>query len=73
VAGIASEEQAKRVVENLPDFEAPGGLLTSTRVTGSQWDAPLVGRPLQLIAVQGLLRYGYEEDAKRLARNLYLC
>ncbi|MBD1933781.1 MULTISPECIES: trehalase family glycosidase [Cyanophyceae] len=68
-AGIASEEQAKRVVENLPDFEAPGGLLTSTRVTGSQWDAPFGWAPLQLIAVQGLLRYGYEEDAKRLARN----
>ena len=29
-AGIASPEQAARVVKNLPLFEAPGGLLTST-------------------------------------------
>ena len=66
-AGIASEYQAKRVVDNLPKFEAPGGLLTSTHVSGNQWDAPFGWAPLQLIAVKGLLRYGYERDAKRIA------
>src|SRR5207302_1121837 len=39
-AGIASREQARRVASNLPRFEAPGGVLTSTQTTGSQWDAP---------------------------------
>ena len=38
-------------------------------VTGSQWDAPFGWAPLQMIAVEGLRRYGYEEDADRLARK----
>lgn len=68
-AGIASVEQAQQVVHNLPEFEAPGGLLTSTRVTGSQWDAPFGWAPLHLFAVQGLHRYGYHREAERLARK----
>jgi alpha,alpha-trehalase len=68
-AGIASTEQAKRVVENLELFEAPGGLLTSPYVTGNQWDAPLGWAPLTLIAVQGMHRYGYTEEAYRIARK----
>lgn len=66
-AGIASDEQAKRVWQNLAKFEQPGGILTSTHVSGNQWDAPFGWAPLNLIAVEGLLRYGYEEDAKRIA------
>lgn len=66
-AGIASNEQAQRLVENLPRFEAPGGLLTSTHVSGNQWDAPFGWAPLQWFAIQGLQRYGYYREAKRLA------
>jgi alpha,alpha-trehalase len=65
--GLASDEQARRVAENLFRFEAPGGLLTSTRITGSQWDAPFGWGPLQMIATQGLRRYGFYADADRLA------
>jgi alpha,alpha-trehalase len=68
-AGAASPEQARAVVSNLPRFEAPGGLLTSTEVTGSQWDAPFGWAPLQVIAVNGLRRYGYGAAADRLARK----
>ena len=68
-AGIASPEQARRVAANLPQFEAPGGVLTSTQTTGSQWDAPYGWAPLQLMAVDGLRRYGYHADADRLARK----
>jgi alpha,alpha-trehalase len=68
-AGIASPEQARRVVSNLPRFEAPGGVLTSTQTTGSQWDAPYGWAPLQMMAVDGLRRYGYDADADRLARK----
>jgi alpha,alpha-trehalase len=67
--GAASPEQAARVHANLARFEAPGGLLTSTRVSGSQWDAPFGWAPLQWIAVQGLRRYGFEADAARLSRR----
>jgi alpha,alpha-trehalase len=65
--GIASKDQAARVRANLSKFEAPGGILTSTQVTGSQWDAPFGWAPLQMIAVQGLRRYGYDDDADRVA------
>jgi alpha,alpha-trehalase len=66
-AGIASPAQAAKVRANLPKFEASGGLLTSTTVTGSQWDAPFGWAPLQMIAVDGLRRYGFHDDANRLA------
>ena len=68
-AGIASEAQARRVVENLSKFEAPGGLLTSTHVTGNQWDAPFGWAPLHLMAVQGLRRYGYRVEGDRIGRK----
>ena len=68
-AGIASVDQARRAAGNLSRFEAPGGVLTSTQATGSQWDAPYGWAPLQLIAIDGLRRYGYQRDADRLARK----
>jgi alpha,alpha-trehalase len=68
-AGLASKDQAARVRANLKLFEAPGGLLTSTRVTGNQWDAPYGWAPLQMIPLDGLRRYGYVEDADRVSRK----
>lgn len=65
--GIASETQAQRVVENLSLFEVDGGLKTSHQVTGNQWDAPFGWAPLQLIAIEGLSRYQFDEDAERIA------
>jgi alpha,alpha-trehalase len=66
-AGIASPAQAARVRGNLERFEAPGGILTSTEVTGNQWDAPFGWAPLQMIAVAGLRRYGFDSEADRIA------
>ena len=68
-AGLASPQQARAVVQHLNRFEAPGGLLTSTKTTGSQWDAPFGWAPLQIIGVDGLRRYGYQSDADRIARK----
>lgn len=67
--GMASPEQAKRVVENLHLFEAPGGLRTSLRVTGNQWDAPFGWAPFQLIAIEGMHRYGYHTEAQRISQK----
>ena len=67
--GIASAQQAERIVNNLSKFEAPGGVRTSTVTSGNQWDDPMGWAPLQLIAVEGLRRYGYATEAKRLARR----
>lgn len=65
--GMASKAQAARVMENLPKFETKGGLRVSCQVTGNQWDAPFGWAPLHLISVLGMLRYGYREDARRIA------
>ncbi len=68
-AGIASEDQAEHVRRALGKFERPGGLRTSTNQSGDQWDAPFGWAPLELIAVEGLRRYGYDEDAKRITEK----
>jgi alpha,alpha-trehalase len=68
-AGIATRAQAARIVSNLRLFERPGGLLTSTNVSGSQWDAPFGWAPMQMIAVKGLRKYGYNKEADRVAAN----
>ena len=66
-AGIATKEQAAQVVANLPLFERAGGLQTSDRETGNQWDAPFGWGPLHVIATRGLRCYGYHEAANRIA------
>jgi alpha,alpha-trehalase len=68
-AGLASKAQAARVRANLKLFEAPGGIRTSTRVTGNQWDAPFGWAPLQMIPADGLRRYGFVADADRVSRK----
>jgi alpha,alpha-trehalase len=65
-AGFATKEQAARIVKNLPLFEKAGGLQTSTYESGNQWDSPFGWAPLQMIAVEGLRRYGYNQDAERI-------
>lgn len=67
--GIADKQQAARIVANLHLFEKPGGLLTSTQVTGSQWDAPFGWAPTEMIAIEGLRRYGYNRGADRITAN----
>ena len=67
--GVADKKQAARLVANLHLFEKPGGLLTSTEITGSQWDAPYGWAPTEMIAIQGLRRYGYHKEADRITVN----
>ncbi len=67
--GVADQKQAARIVANLHLFERPGGLLTSTYVSGSQWDAPFGWAPTEMIAIQGLRRYGYDKEADRVTAN----
>lgn len=82
-AGMASDEQAKRLVDNLVKFEKSGGLSTTSRplidtsvLFGSlkaQWAYPNGWAPLQYIVVEGLQRYGYHEDARRIATKWAKC
>ena len=66
-AGLATPEQAKRVVSNLKWFEQPGGLPMSTEESGAQWDLPYGWGNIEMLAVAGLRRYGYNADADRIA------
>jgi alpha,alpha-trehalase len=68
-AGLATREQAAAVERNLAKFERPGGLETSAGESGNQWDAPWGWAPLQMIAVEGMRRYGYDADAGRISRE----
>ena len=67
-AGLATPEQARAVAAHVKIFERPGGVSSSDRATGMQWDEPYGWAPLQYFAVEGLRRYGNDDDADRLAR-----
>ncbi|MBI3477451.1 MAG: trehalase [Acidobacteria bacterium] len=66
-AGLATPEQAAAVAKNLSAFEFPGGLAMSPENTGMQWDYPYGWAPVQLLAIQGLRRYGFNAEADRLS------
>lgn len=75
-AGMVTEMQAADLVRALRRFENKGGLATTDAlplgqfVLGSmptQWAYPNGWAPLHFIVVQGLERYGYHNDARRIA------
>jgi len=66
-AGLATPEQARAVDANLKLFEQPGGLAMSRNDSGVQWDYPYEWAPTVLIAVEGLRRYGFNDDADRIS------
>jgi alpha,alpha-trehalase len=66
-AGLASPEQARAIEKNLQIFEQPGGLDMSPTESGGQWDHPYGWAPMQLVGIEGLRRYGFNDDANRVA------
>ena len=66
-AGLATPEQARAVMKNLAVFEHAGGLAMSNRETGVQWDLPYGWAPTQLLAIEGMRRYGFNDDANRIS------
>jgi alpha,alpha-trehalase len=67
---IAEAVQAEGVAKYLKKhFLYPSGLRTTTLTTGQQWDAPNGWAPLQYIAVQGLINYGYNDLAQTIAER----
>lgn len=74
-AGLASKDQAKKLVKSLRRFEQRGGLTaTDGQALGqmvpgavpAQWAYPNGWAPLHYIVVKGLERYGYHDDAERI-------
>lgn len=76
-AGLASPQQAGEMVhKGLPRLEAYGGLVSGTEESrgpvglerpNRQWDYPYGWAPQQMLAWVGLVRYGYQAEAERLA------
>lgn len=75
-AGMADGRQAQAMVKALKRFEHKGGLATTDAlplgqyVPGSlptQWAHPNGWAPLHYLAIKGLQRYGYKQDARRIA------
>jgi alpha,alpha-trehalase len=66
-AGLATPEQARGVVGNLKGFEQPGGLPMSTIDTGAQWDLPYGWGNIEMVAIAGLRRYGFNAADDRIS------
>lgn len=66
-AGLATDAQARAVVKNLGVFERPGGIAMSVHESQGQWDYPFGWAPIQLLAVEGMRRYGHNFDADRVS------
>jgi len=64
---IADTAQARRTADAVEaGLLRSGGLLTTRRDTGQQWDAPNGWAPLQWVAVDGLQHYGQQALARTL-------
>jgi len=77
-SGMADDQQAEKLVQQLVKFEKPGGLTTThdsfmhPHLFGSaktQWAYPNGWAPLHQITVEGLENYGYSEQAERIAKK----
>jgi alpha,alpha-trehalase len=80
-AGMADQKQAAQMVKALRRFEQRGGLAaTDGQVVQQivpgvvmpgalpvQWAFPNGWAPLHFLIIKGLLKYGYHEDARRIA------
>jgi alpha,alpha-trehalase len=73
MAGIATPEQAEKVVKKMRAvLEHDHGLSTCEKRAwpfAYQWDYPNGWPPLQCVAIQGLDRYGFKDDARRIAEK----
>lgn len=75
-AGVANRKQATRMVEQLKQFQFDGGLATtnkssvaSTESRSLQWEYPNGWAPLQWITTEGLVKYGFREEADVVVRT----
>jgi alpha,alpha-trehalase len=70
---VASAEQADRMVrEILPQFEQPWGLANTEAVHRQpfkQWDYPNGWPNIHWLVLDGMWRYGYTEQVRRIAEK----
>ncbi|GAC1391559.1 MAG: alpha,alpha-trehalase TreF [Candidatus Saccharimonadales bacterium] len=75
-AGMVDKKKAEALVKALRRFENRGGLATTDSqplnqflpgMMPTQWAYPNGWAPLHYLVIKGLQRYGYHDDAKRIA------
>jgi alpha,alpha-trehalase len=80
-AGMVDDKQAAQMVKSIRRFEQRGGLTATDGqvvqqmlpgqvvpgVMPAQWAYPNGWAPLHYLVIKGLQRYGYHEDARRIA------
>ncbi|TVQ27767.1 MAG: alpha,alpha-trehalase [Spirochaetaceae bacterium] len=69
--GLASADQAAAVARSLPLFEREFGIAVTEQTPNCrsyQWGYPNMWPPMVWIAAAGLMRYGFIDDALRIAR-----
>ncbi|RKT01191.1 trehalase family glycosidase [Chryseobacterium defluvii] len=68
--GLAGEEQAKKVVQTISEkFLYQGGLVTTTKQSGQQWDLPNAWAPYQWLGFKAMKNYGFDELAETIKNN----
>ena len=72
--GLASDEDAKKTVEELYKLEYDYGLVACEKAPSMegyalQWGYPNGWPPMHLIAIEGLLKYGFKEKALEIAQK----
>jgi alpha,alpha-trehalase len=68
--GMATKDQAAKVAVHLErKFLKKGGLVSTLKESGMQWDAPYGWAPMQWMAVVGLKKYGFESLANEISRR----
>ncbi|WP_251616437.1 alpha,alpha-trehalase [Pumilibacter muris] len=67
---LATEQQKSGLLKLLQALESDWGIFTTEKVEKKyQWAYPNIWAPCQYIAVEGLRRYGYAEEAERIAKK----
>lgn len=68
--GLASEEQAEAVSGIIAEkFLYKGGLVTTTKQSGQQWDFPNAWAPYQWLGYKAMMNYGFTELAEKIKNN----
>ncbi|KFF08835.1 trehalase family glycosidase [Chryseobacterium luteum] len=68
--GLADQTQAESVAQNIEEkFLYRGGLVTTTKKTGQQWDLPNAWAPYQWLGFKAMKNYGFDELAEEIKNN----
>ncbi|WP_265428211.1 trehalase family glycosidase [Chryseobacterium sp. YIM B08800] len=68
--GLASGDQAKSVAKNIEEkFLYQGGLVTTTKNSGQQWDFPNAWAPYQWLGFKSMKNYGFNDLAEKIKTN----